>query len=73
YAVTTNTDFVSFGFLADAAAVFAAAFVLGFVAKLVALQVTRWQFAAGCRRCAKDFSKFSAPDAGISARQQAGG
>ncbi len=73
YAATANGGLLSFGFLRDAAAVLVAAFALGFVAKLVALQVTRWQFAAACRRRESELLNPSALDARVGAHQRLGG
>jgi hypothetical protein len=73
YVMSTSGGFLSFGFLKDAAAVLAAAFVLGFLAKLVALQVTRWQFSAACRRLEGELSSPLAPDASLGAHAPTGG
>jgi hypothetical protein len=73
YVAPTNGSHLSFGFLKDAAAVLAAAFVLGFLAKLVALQVTRWQFSAACRRFERELSNRPALHASLGAHTQTGG
>ena len=49
YVYTQNASLISWHVLSQTGAVLLAAFVIGFVAKMAALTVTRWQFAHACR------------------------
>lgn len=69
--VRSSGTLASLGFVRDAGVLVALAFVTGLLAKLVTLQVTRWQFSAACRRFERELSFRLAPDGGIGT--QAGG
>ena len=72
HAASVNGALFSLGFLKGAATAFMAAFVCGFLAKLMALQVTRRQFAAACRRCERELPNSSVFGASDAARQPMG-
>jgi len=70
YLAMANDTFSFFGLLGDATTILLAAFLLGLIGKLAALGVTRLQFAAACRRFARELSELQASTRALG---QAGG